>query len=319
MLGFRADEAGNTLKEAVLLGLTSPAIADGIVGFEDVDWFAVDAKGDIRVDGQPFSTEQFTRGSNLHMLIKLMDAQGLVLASVTADYNTGLASLSTRLTPGRYYISVSGTGREGVFPSYSSLGQYRLTVTGTPSAAGASSTTPFVAITEPSTSSTASTAASTPGLIVSTATKAALANNISTLAPATNMSTLAPATSSDATTAVQLPCSCPSSTVVKSQARNKKWRVRFRTSCSAYRFRACLKYDPASLMAVLLQLEHKTGGSYVVQTRVEGVHGVACLSWKAETPATRFKSKWRYRVVNPALLKYTLSYQRVRIRSQDCS
>jgi hypothetical protein len=294
-LGFRADEPGSTLQEAVLLDLTSPAVTDGIVGFEDVDWFVVDAKGELRIEGQPFATERYTRGSNLHMIVNLFNSAEQLVASDTANYNTGLVNLSTIVTPGRYYISIAGTGHVDVFPAYASSGQYQLTITGTSW--------------DPTTSTTTVSTSTPVSETVALSSSAALSIDLSTSGPATS--------TGDATV-VELPCTCPSTTEEQSNARNKKWRVRFRTSCSAYQFQACLAYDPESGMDLLLQLEHKTGGSYVVKAKEQGKHGEACISLGADGTTTAFKSKWRYRVVNPGLLQYKLSYKHARVRSNDC-
>lgn len=128
---YRADDHGNSAATATLLTSTST----GIIGRNDVDWFAFNADG-----GTTLRLAVAPSGPNLDSRLRLYDSSGTLLAGSapttafsTYDIATNLGGgISRALTAGVYYASVEGVGNgdplgDG-YSSYGSLGAYTISV-----------------------------------------------------------------------------------------------------------------------------------------------------------------------------------------------
>ncbi|MEQ1905471.1 MAG: zinc-dependent metalloprotease family protein [Pirellulaceae bacterium] len=118
--GFRLDDHGNTTASATNLA-AGPSISSwGVVEQRtDLDFFAFDflTAGDLSLLINPFQGRP-----NLDILANFYDSNGVLLFSsnpvddVNAMFNLQIT------TAGRYYLSIDGTGKTGVYSDYGSLG-----------------------------------------------------------------------------------------------------------------------------------------------------------------------------------------------------
>ncbi len=123
--GRRADEAGNTVAEAVPLAAAARAV---ITETTDVDVYALPRADDVRIQVTPFRAGEQTDGGNLDVAAEIVNGAGLVVAR-TDDVAQTAAELSALLPPGQHYLRVEASADPANYPVYGSLGQY--TVTGT--------------------------------------------------------------------------------------------------------------------------------------------------------------------------------------------
>ena len=131
----RTDAVGNHFYNASLLtnvvsGVSVNAQVFGVIETpSDVDMYAVNtAGGVVTLAVNPAAT-----GANLDTQLTLYKADGTVLAS-SAPESTLSASISMNVPAGTHFLAVSNSGRalsgtDYGYPSYGSLGQYRVTAT----------------------------------------------------------------------------------------------------------------------------------------------------------------------------------------------
>ncbi len=124
-VSFRTDDVGDSTGTAAALSLTSPTTSFdwGIIGHpSDVDYYFVDAgAGKFNVNLSPFG-----ENPNLDISATLFDADGNVVAT-SNPVDDVVASFSIPdIAKGRYYISVDGFGKTGVYTDYGSMGFYTI-------------------------------------------------------------------------------------------------------------------------------------------------------------------------------------------------
>lgn len=122
--GYRRDDYGDSLNNAAFLATSGGVISSqGIIEqSRDYDFFSfyTDA-GNVSFNILPAA-----RGANLDILAQVYDSSGSLIAtsnspdSLTASFDLNL------VTPGQYYLAVTGTGKSGVYSDYGSLGQYKI-------------------------------------------------------------------------------------------------------------------------------------------------------------------------------------------------
>jgi hypothetical protein len=127
-IGYRVDDHPNTPETATTTTFTNNQFTvEGIIAqTNDVDIFKVNlaTKGQLQLNGAPYSVGTGNSGSNLDLQLDLLDANHNILSS----YNprTELSSIvDTLLDAGTYYLRVDGTGNEYA-SEYGSLGSYSL-------------------------------------------------------------------------------------------------------------------------------------------------------------------------------------------------
>jgi hypothetical protein len=132
-LGFRADDHGNTDATATALGGWMLS-GTGIIGSTaDVDVVKITAGlGPMSITVAPWHSPGDTAGGNLDVLLQLVNSSGTVIATAN-DTSTTAATIAMPLTPGDYYLHVSGTGvgtplnnPPSGYTGYGSLGQWFL-------------------------------------------------------------------------------------------------------------------------------------------------------------------------------------------------
>ena len=118
--GFRVDDHGNTTASATNLAVGSNMFGWGIVEQRsDLDFFSFDflTAGDLSLQIDPFQGRP-----NLDILANLYDSNGVLLFSSNPIDNVN-ALFNVQITSaGRYYLSIDGTGKTGVYSDYGSLG-----------------------------------------------------------------------------------------------------------------------------------------------------------------------------------------------------
>lgn len=124
-LGERADDAGGSVATAAPLALPTTGY---ITSTTDVDVFALPRATDVRIEITPFRAGELTDGGNLDVAAEIVNADGLVVASVD-DLDETTATLAALLPVGQHYLRVRPSFNPVNYPAYGSLGQY--TVTGT--------------------------------------------------------------------------------------------------------------------------------------------------------------------------------------------
>ena len=129
---YRADDHGATVASATELDFTGVSyFGDGIIEKNtDVDWFSFD----LSVEEVTFNISPAELGPNLDILAKLYDSGGNLLASsnpldeLTATFAINTSDGNLQLNPGKYHISVEGTGKPPTtdpgYSKYASLGYY---------------------------------------------------------------------------------------------------------------------------------------------------------------------------------------------------
>ncbi len=124
--GFRTDLIGDTIGTATEL---IPATDNSVFQWniiernDDIDMYMFQTGGAVSL-----SINAFQERPNLDVLAKIVDASGNVVAQ-SNPANGVDAGFDLTLQPGRYYLSVEGTGKSGVYSDYGSVGFF--TVSGT--------------------------------------------------------------------------------------------------------------------------------------------------------------------------------------------
>lgn len=122
--GYRADDAGNTLAAANMLGVVGTSVGSGglIERNSDLDVYSFETVGGFA----NFTVSPAAIGGNLNVLAEILDAAGNVVASANPG-GVLSATLNATLTAGTYYLRVSGAGEASAgYDDYGSLGQYRV-------------------------------------------------------------------------------------------------------------------------------------------------------------------------------------------------
>jgi hypothetical protein len=134
---FASDDFGNTIATAAKL---IPTLTNGFNGFSnynvngvietptDVDMFQFDANvGSVTIQANPFEV-----APNLDILLKLIDANGKVLAQSNPTGALNAAITFAIPAMGSYYISIEGTGEGNPatvgYSKYGSIGRYSISV-----------------------------------------------------------------------------------------------------------------------------------------------------------------------------------------------
>jgi len=120
---YRTDAHGNTLATATPLTTSGSNVSgSGIIEKNtDSDVFSFyTGAGIVGLNILPFE-----RSPNLDILAELYNSTGnLVASSNPLDFLD--ASFNQNLAAGEYYVKVTGTGKDGVYSNYASLGQYSI-------------------------------------------------------------------------------------------------------------------------------------------------------------------------------------------------
>jgi hypothetical protein len=130
-LGRRADEAGETPQSASNVNLIPDSgvfTASGVIDASfDNDWWQISVPGTgmLVALAEGWSAERNTAGGNLDIRLRLLDFSGKVITTSEPSGRTS-ASLERLVTPGTYYVEVSGSYEPGRYTAYGSLGQYDL-------------------------------------------------------------------------------------------------------------------------------------------------------------------------------------------------
>ncbi len=133
--GLVPDES-NSFGSAVPLPTNETPTADQVIGFAgDVDYFSIAVSGYLKV-----TLTRTTNGTSLYPRYAILNSSGTELASAfLTSTNSGSLEL-TSLTPGTYYVSVTGSGLgtpQTGFSNYGSFGYYNvLAQLGAPSVPG---------------------------------------------------------------------------------------------------------------------------------------------------------------------------------------
>ncbi len=120
--GFRLDDHGNTTASATNLAAGSSIFGWGIVEQRsDLDFFSFDflTAGNLNLQINPFQGRP-----NLDILANLYDSNGALLFSSNPVDDVNAFFNLQNLNAGRYYLSIDGTGKSGVYSDYGSLGFY---------------------------------------------------------------------------------------------------------------------------------------------------------------------------------------------------
>ncbi|MBI5425671.1 MAG: putative Ig domain-containing protein [Opitutae bacterium] len=138
LLTYRADDVGNTPATATTVVPQGNAISlSGLIEQStDVDYFRLTlGGGTVSVTASPFRSAQYTNGGNLDIRLRLLDANGTVLATANPTDETR-ATLTATVTGGTFFLEVAPVGvgtplsnPPSGYTVYGSIGQY--TVTGT--------------------------------------------------------------------------------------------------------------------------------------------------------------------------------------------
>ncbi len=124
--GFRTDSAGDTIATASAL---SPDINGNVFAWNiierltDVDMFTFETGGAVSL-----SLNAFQLRPNLDVWARVYNELGALVATNNPVDETD-ATLNLNLAPGRYYLSIDGVGKTGVYSEYGSIGFY--TISGT--------------------------------------------------------------------------------------------------------------------------------------------------------------------------------------------
>ncbi|MGE0360327.1 MAG: hypothetical protein AB7H93_04755 [Vicinamibacterales bacterium] len=124
-LGYRADDHADTIGGAQPL---TPPTSGAIAVHGDVDVFALPIANDVRIEITPFRAGEQTDGGNLDVAAEILNAQGVVVASVD-DLEQTAATLAADLPLTQHYLRVRASANPVNYTTYASLGHY--TVTGT--------------------------------------------------------------------------------------------------------------------------------------------------------------------------------------------
>jgi hypothetical protein len=124
-LGFRADDFANTISGA---GLLAQPTAGFITSPTDVDVFALPLANDVHIEITPFRAGELTDGGNLDVAADILNAAGVVVATVD-DVSETAAALTADLPSTPHFLRVRPSFDAANYPAYASLGGY--TVSGT--------------------------------------------------------------------------------------------------------------------------------------------------------------------------------------------
>ena len=119
---FRPDDHGNDMSSATPLNARSALSGWGVIEKRtDVDFFEfTTGSGDVNI-----RVNAFGENPNLDVLATLYDTDGNVVA-VRNPLGFVNASFNVTLDAGTYYLSVDGTGLDGEYSDYGSLGYYEI-------------------------------------------------------------------------------------------------------------------------------------------------------------------------------------------------
>lgn len=124
-LGYRADDHGDDIASASFLTVDGGTTIDNtnaanqgiILNSTDVDVFAFSTgAGEITLQVDPFVVGTNTRGGNLDVALRLLDASGTEIASANPASLTG-ATITATVPEGAYYLEVRSTGTGDPFSS----------------------------------------------------------------------------------------------------------------------------------------------------------------------------------------------------------
>ena len=120
---FREDDAGNSSETAIKLSANADDVFDhGIIETNtDADFYSFQ-KGDGNVFLQ---VNAFALRPNLDIQATIYDAEGTIVAQDNPADNVN-AFFDLALPAGKYFLSVEGAGREGVYSDYGSVGFYTI-------------------------------------------------------------------------------------------------------------------------------------------------------------------------------------------------
>ncbi len=125
--GYRSDQYGDNIASAFeLIPTNGTDIFEwGIIELRtDLDFFKfTTGAGNVSIDIQPFG-----ENPNLDIEAKLYNSSGTEIGT-SNGLNVVDASFNENLAAGTYYISIDGTGREGRYSDYGSLGFYTIDAT----------------------------------------------------------------------------------------------------------------------------------------------------------------------------------------------
>ncbi len=133
--GFVPDES-SSFGNAVAIPTNELPTADQIIGFAgDVDYFRISVSGYLKV-----ALTRTTNGSSLYPRFAILNSSGTELASAFLTSTTSGVLELTSLSPGTYYVSVTGFGLgtpQTGFSNYASFGYYNVSAQlGAPSIPG---------------------------------------------------------------------------------------------------------------------------------------------------------------------------------------
>jgi hypothetical protein len=124
-LGFRADDFANTITGA---GPLAQPAAGFITSTTDVDVFALPLANEVHIEITPFRAGELTDGGNLDVAADIVNAAGVVVASVDDVHETA-ASITADLPSTPHYLRVRPSFDAANYTAYGSLGSY--TISGT--------------------------------------------------------------------------------------------------------------------------------------------------------------------------------------------
>lgn len=126
--GFIDDDHGNDVADATLAA--DAQTVTGVIGYQDVDTFALDVSGSAGSISTVSATLRPSRSaSNLRAEVALYSSAGELLNATTPPDGSLNATVSATVPPGRYVVAVRGAGNQNAqpaFSSYSSFGSYDL-------------------------------------------------------------------------------------------------------------------------------------------------------------------------------------------------
>ncbi len=120
-LGSKTDDFSNGISGAAVLTASADAVINNAT---DVDYFSVTATTDKTVTVTPFNTGISHAGSNVDLVLKVYNAQGVLLSSIN---DGSVLNASVVLSAGSYYISVSA-GSNANTTTHGMLGKYKISL-----------------------------------------------------------------------------------------------------------------------------------------------------------------------------------------------
>ena len=123
--GFREDDFGSTIgtAEAVSIEPEGDLFTWGLIERNtDLDFFEFSLDiGVLELNVDPFQGRP-----NLDILAKLYNESGVLLDSINPLDTLDAGFAFNVATAGNYYLSIEGTGREGIYSDYGSLGFFTI-------------------------------------------------------------------------------------------------------------------------------------------------------------------------------------------------